>query len=421
MGGTIGKREALSCLLTSSHPRMNWIERLQARKAWQYGLALVLLAWVAVGAVRIHHSDSPYNGIDFFLRRSEACHVVAGIDPHDVYTHKVEALPGAGWPNVYAPWVYVAFQPFTLVPPALGRGILLAGSLLALFLLLRQSIDWTQRLPCGQWSRLLLAGFFLSNLAIYLCLYVTTLGIFCALGLMGVLQNLERGQQGRAGLWWALMMVKPQIGILLAVPLLLKRQWRTIGVAASLCAALTLVVAFQTGKAPHVLLAEMWRVGLSYTSGAAMHLGLLGVLRPLGILPPAQTLALSMASGLLVVVFCCWRARLQDWFLLLLPPAAMSTIWSYSNAHDHVMLIMVFLLLFHVLDRHPDRKLLILGCAFVVALIIVQSMLGGLLFRMAVILNRFLITGLLLWYYAFVVGKQRVDDAVRARGVVTSQ
>jgi len=130
---------------------------------------------------------------------------------------------------------------------------------------------------------------------------------------------------------------------------------------------------------------------------------------------------LSMASGLLVVVFCCWGARLQDWFLLLLPPAAMSTIWSYSNAHDHVMLIMVFLLLFHVLDRHPDRKLLILGCAFVVALIIVQSMLGGLLFRMAVILNRFLITGLLLWYYAFVVGKQRVDDAVRARGVVTSQ
>ena len=325
-------------------------------------------------------------GGDFSMRYNEVECIGKGIDPWDVisgrcsteeYTaaYPVPSSPpprsGAKPVHVYTPWEYTFLLPFTILPRASAGTLFLALSVAALAAVgiwafragKNLAGDWRDGLFCAA------AALFSSNAAAYL-FECNNYGGLHAFFLLLLALALQSRRDVLAGVCWAFLMIKPQTGLLFAIPLLLRRRFLAVGVAVAVCLAASIPPSLLCGKSPFELILDISRGGMpNMVSNGTM-------------LVPAQVFAAfaghcnpfflelaSMAIGAAICFVLVWRLRRDDsWFAVLAPVAVCSILWAYSVVYDRVLLwLPQFLMAFAALRKRRSRSFVLCLLVFLVA------------------------------------------------------
>ena len=319
------------------------------------GLA-VLLALTCLFPPAVHY--------DFTLRMNELACVRQRVNPYDVWSEKVslppyypnthEGAPPNGCSrqvNAYAPWEYVVLLPFSFVSE--GVAWALYCLVMGLSFLLVLGLPW--RSAAGK------DAFLPSALALLAVAYPiwsnVSVGNFALPVLaasVAMAWALNRGRDTLAGVCWAVAMLKPQIALVFAIPLLLRRRWRTVFVAGAACLLLSVVAAVLCRASVVDMLLQGPAANTAFFFGCGMWP------RFFCAMPPTEG---DIRAGLLVGAVVCAALtalvrRERDWFVFLMPAAITSCCWTYTQAYSHAMgWFVAFVLVRELLRRSQSRFL----------------------------------------------------------------
>lgn len=322
--------------------------------------------------------------VDFNARYNEVLCLRAGHDPYDVFTDKVSIpcvvsmadLPSLGvvplmqrlpsFPDfgkegqkemaihTYPPWSYAWLLPWTYV----SRDI---AWLFHLFLEI-VSIAVLFYLPCRHLARYGDTDGFLRLLFLALALNLGKVfpatfmcgnySTFVAAGALGLAFFLDRDQQVPAGFCFALMMLKPQIGTIFAIPLLLGRRFLTVAIAAALCLAGAFAATLYCDASVIDLICHANAAGPHFFNGTALLPTRLA--ETLGIdIGPSVAVPLCALLGGSICIVVSWRVRrCQYWLERLAPAAVCSMFWMVARTYDHAMDILPLAAALPALRRH---------------------------------------------------------------------
>lgn len=295
-------------------------------------------------------------GSDFSLRFHEALNVRNGVDPFNL----------GGW--TYPPWEYVFAEPFTWVPFNVAYSIFLTSNLILVVLILLFSYHLCVKYCHNIESGVLGAGLALCSVNFAHMIAIENYGIYCCCGIILMLWAMNTNKKILAGIGWALVMLKPQLGVLFIIPLLVRREWKVIITAVSICIAGTLIAALQVGKMPLALLIET-------VQGNAVHFSNIDTYKLYSILfyfkiPSGIAYAMSWLTSFAVVSFCNWQARnVNDAFFIMLPAIVCGTFTGYVGGIDWVVLFTVIIWAVYLLQHLGIKKGLLpfAGLLFLVA------------------------------------------------------
>ena len=329
-----------------------------SRKAIACLVVFALAAYALFTALTSMTPLGPYaNGrffnppCDFSLRMTEIKCLRLGVDPFDVWSGKVVMPPfKPNWQprvegpeftegiNAYAPWEYTLMMPLSFLPRNVAWGVYWALMMLSLAAVFAVAWRFGRRRGLSTESCAILAAAPIV-LAAYPAWSNVCIGNFSVIVLFAVVMMavcLNSGRDALAGLFWALAMVKPQAGLVFAVPLLMKRRFLTCAVAAATCAAATLLPSAMCGASPLKLIVETPKANAFMFQGC-------GTL-PYFLAGFPGDVFVALAVGVVV----CWllvrkvSQSTGDWFFVLMPAAACSAAWTYASTYGHVMSYFVF-------------------------------------------------------------------------------
>jgi len=337
------------------------------RRRLLYGFLAVTLVGIVLQAAYMFYPAFRV-GCDFSLRMYEVKCVLEHVDPFDVWSGRVHhppycslgAAPNAGTGeihavNAYPPWAYTFALPLALLPVSVSGCLYFVFMLLSLLLLFlcayerglarfgsREKAVWAGAIPL-----FLLLPSIGSNFQSFNYPYLVLLAT------LGMVWCLERKHDVWGGVFWAIAMVKPQLAIIYAIPLLLRRRYKTCFVAAGLCVLASIPPAILVGRSPVVMMVE------SIKGSSAFFLGC-------GTFP--YVISQWVGSGLDAVcgiavgaAVCLWilvrHARNDGWFVQLAVAAAVSTLWSYSQLYNNVLMWPLFVLMAEAFLRAPQSRL----------------------------------------------------------------
>lgn len=358
----------------------------ESRRGHGRRVRLALIGLIVFGSLRLLVSFCEFTPwipkVDFNARYNEVLCLRAGYDPYDVFTDKVSipcVVSMADLPSIadvplmqrlpsfpdfgkegqkemaihaYPPWSYAWLLPWTFVSRDVAWLVHLAlelASLAVLFLV-----------PCRYLSRFESAGmlrlaFFAAALNLGKVIPATLMcgnySTFVAAGALGLCVSLDRDRQIPAGLCLALMMLKPQIGAIFVVPLLLGRRFVSVAVGAALC----LAGAFWASSFCDSSVLDMIRnanaAGPVFFNGTALlPTRLLRDVWPNA--SPSVLVPLCAAFGASVCTVASWRARkCGPWIERLAPAALCSLFWMVSRTYDYAMLALPLAVLVPLLFR----------------------------------------------------------------------
>ena len=296
---------------------------------------LVMLAWGL--------KTQWFQGSDFRLRFYEAVNVRNGIDPFDL----------GGW--TYPPWGYVFMEPFTLFPFEMAYTIFLASNIVFSIVIMVFTFRLCVKYCGNVESGLLGFGLALCSVNFKQMIAVENYGIYCCFGIVLMISSLNANKKVLAGVGWALLMLKPQLGIFVVIPMLIRREWKVIITAVSLCVLGTLIASVQVGKMPWVLLIET-------VKGNSCHFVDIDTYKLFSLLfycgvPNEVTYSLSLLTVFGVVFFCSWRSRnIKDSYFALCPAVVSSMFISYVSPHDWVMLFVMIILAVYLLQVLATKR-----------------------------------------------------------------
>ena len=157
-----------------------------------------------------------------------------------------------------------------------------------------------------------------------------------------------------AGICWAVLMIKPQTGLLFAVPLLMRRKFTTCATAVLTCIIMSIPPSIMCGTSPIELIfvtpgsnsAQFWGCG-TFPSFLTE------------LIPQNAAIMVGLAVG---VGICVAMTRLlsnhDDWLFMLMPAAVCSMYWTYARCYSHVMGWFFFACISFAIIRRPSSRLL---------------------------------------------------------------
>ena len=351
------------------------------------GIAVAVFAFVAYCILLLVATASPlrFGGdgtwfslpCDIGLVVAENECLLKGVDPHDVFSEKTE-VPGyiaqyasAGQQadgkksamrvGVNPPWVYTAFMPLTLFTHRGAAFACLCLKLACLLALLLGGLQVARRHGCSREDSVLVA--ILPTLAISFpvlqdCLSMNW-ALVAATSAMLMAAALNRGHDILAGVCWACVMLKPQMGLAFAIPLLVMGRFKACIAAAATCLIASIPPSLMGGSSP---LKMIFAASGAYTND---FWGCGTMPKFLADLMPKETaLSLGLAIGATVCALMTWMLRKRkDWCFILMPAAACSASWTYARCYSHAMSWFFFICLAVVLARNPKSKTLWLVAA----------------------------------------------------------
>ena len=307
-------------------------------------------------------------GMDFRWRYNEALCVRSGIDPYDVcfgarpsdrFTSVFEPERGKLPVNAYTPWEYTWMLPLTHLPRETAHTVFQLLNLAALLGI--AVLAWRRARRRGlpspaRW--VVVAGACFLGLSLYRVLQVSNYGLVMAFAAFAMAECLDSRHEYLAGLCWAVVLVKPQIGLLLVLPLVFGRHVVALVVGAGFCALSTLPAAALCHVNPATMVWHVLHSGTHSIRAGEVGTPLLPpelVSALSGIAPPAAWLALSGVIGLALAIALSWRMRRHpDAVARLAPAIVVGLLWMPGHFHDRVLLAPVLAwLLALALDRGP--------------------------------------------------------------------
>ncbi len=154
-------------------------------------------------------------------------------------------------------------------------------------------------------------------------------------------ESLKRKHEIVAGIIWGVMMIKPQVALLLFLPLLFSRKYLTISVAVIICICATLIQSFVYKESPIDLILQIPEIGRPYVGNNAGVISL-ALNKCFGV----NGVFVGMCVGFLICAILSYRLRNQSsWFIRLFPAFALFPLWTYSYAYDLPAQWMVFVVM----------------------------------------------------------------------------
>jgi hypothetical protein len=209
--------------------------RVTIARALFIGFSLISVAFYVVRFWGVFAAGELFHrlGFDWSLFYAQAMAVRAGAGANmyepaeiDLYLQPLmryyggPAIALTGWPQPYPPWLAAMLVPFTLPPAPIGFGLWLGVSVLAaLFLGYRVWQFLPDMGPIGAAAAVLAAvpvawGLFLGQPTVLLAIPVGEM-----------LVSFKAHKDLRAGLWLAVLLLKPQYALLFGVWILWKQRW----------------------------------------------------------------------------------------------------------------------------------------------------------------------------------------------------
>ena len=213
-----------------------------------------LLALVVLGVALVLTCIRPPDGhYDFNLRMNELACVRQGVNPYAVWhgdvelkpfyanTHKGPVPEGCTKQvNAYAPWAYAYMLPISMMPEGAEWPVyclLMALCVVGIAMMaVRDDANGVGRTVELAVPMLAIGYPLFANCS------VGNFGVFVFFGAVLMAWALNRGFWPLSGLGWALAMVKPQLGLLFVIPLLLRGRFATCVVAGGFCLAATVAM-----------------------------------------------------------------------------------------------------------------------------------------------------------------------------------
>lgn len=303
-------------------------------------------------------------GYDFQLRYNEAKCVLSGCDPFLIWNGQRTLSPYLSFDQAasmidgnheyvgaYPPWEYPLMVPFALLPKRIALLTFFAIGVLCSLALVIWSVfaGWKLQGRLGDGFLCGAVAVMPSYYVVY-CLNYLNFGVMIAVAAFGLAYCLDRERQVLAGICWAMMMVKPQIALLFAIPLLIGKRFRAICVAAGICILLTAASAIICGRSPLEMIFAVGRCrGMfpkCYLLGPVVTEWLHGI-------SPMLPHVLNAVIGVFVCFVLSWRFRRFDgWLMKLLPAVMLCWLWSVSRFYDQSMLVVAFATMALWLLRH---------------------------------------------------------------------
>lgn len=307
----------------------------------------VTFAQVALDAV---FSFSHIGG-DFSVRYNEVECLKTGVDPFDVWSGRVRHDPyysfhGHPEPgqskkvHAYPPWEYTFFLPLSFFPKTVASR-------------LYQLIQWTSFLgiiiclvKIGRHVRnrkfdglfVAACGLFLGS-SLQCAFWFQQYGITNMALLYAMFHALDRKRPIVAGVCWALIMAKPQIGALLFIPLAMGHKWKTIVTAGVICCLASIPSALLCHASPLDMILNLLSSGGTVLSGTSIIPKPIFAAMASGLHPVVPAL-LSAFVGMGLCVWFSWRLKFSScWMVRMLPAVVCATGWTYLQLHDKTLLM----------------------------------------------------------------------------------
>jgi hypothetical protein len=146
-------------------------------------------------------------------------------------------------PVPYPPWFAAMIEPFTLPPPPIGFALWLVLSIACAGLLAYRVKQFLPELPAIGAATLVLAAY-----PVAFCMFMGQVGLILAVAVSEMMISFRAGRDLRAGLWLAVLLLKPQYAVVFALLVLWK--WRVRAILGGVLGALLLVLLglFATGS-----------------------------------------------------------------------------------------------------------------------------------------------------------------------------
>ncbi len=351
------------------------------KKVFAIAAFSLVVAYCAAVAVMVLTPLNPlskgewlHRGGDFMLRVSEIDCLLDGVNPYYVWNGdivKKPYVPNYGAPraavegkegftefiNAYAPWEYIMMMPFALLPRTVSWvlyfGLMMAG-VFALFFFGRAFC----RRTCACGDEVACVASALSILFVALPVYQNffegNLSVPVLLSVVLMACCLNRGWNALAGLCWAFAMIKPQLGLVFAIPLLLRRKFLTCFVAAAICLVLTAVSALLCRESPIALLFQASAASSWAFEGCGTFPKFL-----CGFFENGVGINIGLAVGAVLCAWMTWILRREkDWMVFLMPAAVMGASWTYAQCYSFTMNWFFFLILCISFIKVPHSRFL---------------------------------------------------------------
>ena len=197
------------------------------------------------------------------------------------------------------------------------------------------------------------------------CYLLMNYGVLILAAFLLMNKALEKGHDVAAGLCWAVMMVKPQVGVLFFWPLFWHRRYWTIVTATAVCLGATFATSLVLHESVVDLLLQVPLIGKPYEgfSAARFLRPVLGEGAMLFVMPVFFALT-GWLTGLV-------RKR-RDFVFSCVPVVALVPVWTYCLPYDYVILLPLFVFLAGMSFAGKDRfgrALLALGGVCVALLV----------------------------------------------------
>ena len=298
--------------------------------------------------------------------------LLKGVDPYNVFTEKT-MLPGyrSQYPSnsvqvgdtktelpvgVNPPWVYTAFMPLSFFSHRGASFVCFCIKLACLVVLLLCGIKMARRAGCSGEDSVLVSA--LSVLAISFPVFQDCLSMnwamIAAVSAMLMAVCLNSGRDVLAGVCWAFVMLKPQIGLAFAIPLLMMGRFKTCAAAVATCIVASIPPSLMCGTSPFkMILAISGAYSSDFWGCGTMPKFLVDIL------PREFAIMAGLVIGAVVCSLMTWMMRREkDWLFILMPAAVCSVSWTYARCYSHVMAWFFFICLTVVIARNPRSKAL---------------------------------------------------------------
>lgn len=327
-------------------------------KSLNAALVLLLGAFALLTAAALFTPSA--TRCDFSLRLAEVDCVKRGVDPFLVWDETVVLRPyytnnpgrrsipeGCSQQvSVYVPWEYSLAFPLSMIPPNAAWWMFSALSFLLLGFVVAvgfRRIGWLAAVPVLVVAHPIWSNFQVGNYAVHVLAAA-----------VGMAVCLNRGKSVAAGLCWMLVLVKPQIGIPFAVPLLVRTR---------ICTGVTAALACVVLSVPAILLCHPPLPEFFFEASKASAFAFEGCgTWPkflCGHLGPGADIGLGLAIGAALCALMTWMLRRErDWLVYLMPAAICGSCWTYTQAYSHAMGWFVAFAIVSALVRNPKSRFL---------------------------------------------------------------